>query len=114
MTTELPNNHPSVPTTVPLALKSNEGLGRAATVPPLPPEAFANAEKMVRAFGRTAAQAAAAFAELGKAAKKLEDEEKALRAALRAKQPWYRRGRWYGTARVFWCPCRWWFTNGAA
>jgi hypothetical protein len=63
-------------------------------VPALPIEAFANAAKMVRAFGCTAAQAAAAFADFGKAAKALEDEDKALRAALRAKQPWYRRSRW--------------------
>jgi DNA-binding GntR family transcriptional regulator len=94
MTTEPPEGHKSMPADPPLALKSNEGLGRAATVPPLSIEVIANATKMVRAFGCTAAQAAAAFAALGKAANALEEEDKALRAALRAKQPWYRRSRW--------------------
>ena len=78
----------------PLGLGLSEGLGRAAHVHALPLEAFVNASRMVQAFGCSAAQAAAAFAEFGRAAKKLEDEDRALRAALRARQPWYRRGHW--------------------
>ena len=57
-------------------------------------EATAAATRMVKAFGITAEQAAIAFARLGDAAKRLRNEDKALRAAIRAKKPWYRHSRW--------------------
>lgn len=57
-------------------------------------EALADTTRVVRAFGVNAAQAASVFAGFGEAVKKVDDESEALRAALRAKRPWYRRGRW--------------------
>jgi hypothetical protein len=53
-----------------------------------------DAARAARLLGTTAEQAAKALQALGVAAKKLEDESKALAEAHRARQPWWRRWRW--------------------
>jgi hypothetical protein len=57
-------------------------------------QAMRDCTRMAQAFGTSMAQAAAALQAFGAAAKALEEETKAMLEARRARQPWWRRGRW--------------------
>ena len=78
----------------PREVGSHAGLGAGAEVAERHLQAMRDCTRMVQAFGTSIAQAAAALQALGTAAKALEEETKAMLEARRARQPWWRRGRW--------------------
>jgi hypothetical protein len=70
------------------------GVGPHAEVAEHDLQAMRDCTRTVQAFGASMAQAAAVLQAFGAAAKALEDETKAMLEARRARQPWWRRGRW--------------------
>jgi len=78
----------------PREVGSHAGLGAGAEVAERHLQAMPDGTRMVQAFGTSMAHAAAALQALGTAAKALEEETKAMLEARRARQPWWRRGRW--------------------